>query len=486
MSVWARIRHLAAARPDATAVLGSRLLSYGELATLAREFADRLAGLAPRCGPGDVVALRLPSGAQALAAMLAARSLGAAFLPVDITAPEARQEYVIGESGARVVVEPEPGNAGGVVVRAAETGRAGAVPPDTAYLIFTSGSTGLPKGVLIPEPALGERLQGLAKVPGAGPGTVFLALTVLSFDISMAELLLPLTVGGTVAFADPEARLDATVLAAEAERLKPHVLQGTPSFWHLMLSTGWTGAPGAVIWCGGESLTADLAGRLRARCAALWNLYGPTEATIWATAWRCDDSGRVSLGDPLPGSECALIDAGERIVSGPGAEGEIVLGGAGLASGYLDGQRPERFAPLPGRPEAPWYRTGDRARYRDDGSLEFLGRDDAQVKYRGHRIELGEIEANLELHPDVSQAVVVLCHAGDPRRSRLCAAVCAAGQPSPAQLRGWLAARLAPAMVPASVSVLAAMPRTTSGKLDRAAIRAMLEAPAVPGAAQPR
>ncbi len=241
VSVWQQIRDLAEVNPHATAVLGSRRLSYGELTTLALELAGRLASLAPHCGPGDVIALRLPAGEQALVALLAARSLGAAFLPVDVTAPQPRQDYVISESGARLVVEPEPGNAGGLAVRSTETGRAGAVPPDTAYLIFTSGSTGLPKGVLIPEVALGERLEGLAKVPGAPAGTVFLALTALSFDISMAELLLPLTVGGTVAFADAEARLDVTVFAAAAERLKPHVLQGTPSFWHLMLNTGWTG-----------------------------------------------------------------------------------------------------------------------------------------------------------------------------------------------------------------------------------------------------
>ncbi|HET9896062.1 MAG TPA: amino acid adenylation domain-containing protein [Streptosporangiaceae bacterium] len=477
MSVWMRVRALAEANPDATAVLGLRRLRYGELTELTTQLANRLALLAPRCGPGDVVALRLPTGEQALVALLAARSIGAAFLPVDITAPEARQEYVIRESGARLVVEL--GTTGRLVVRRVDTGRAAAVPPDTAYLIFTSGSTGLPKGVLIPESALEERLEGLAKVPGAPAGTVFLALTALSFDISMAELLLPLTVGGAVAFADPDARLDAMAFAAAVERLKPNVLQGTPSFWHLMLGNGWTGVLDAVIWCGGEALTPELARRLRARCVELWNLYGPTEATIWATAWRCDDPGQVSLGGPLPGSACVLIDQAERVVSGAGAEGEIVLGGVGLASGYLDGQRAERFAPLPAWPGAHWYRTGDRARYRDDGSLEFLGRDDAQVKYRGHRIELGEIEANLEQHPDVSQAVVVLCHAADPRHSRLSAAVCTAGKVSSAQLRRWLADRVTPAMVPQSVSVFPSLPRTTSGKLDRPAIRAMLEATVV-------
>jgi amino acid adenylation domain-containing protein len=474
MSLWTRFLEHAEKDPEATAAVGTRRLPYGELAALARGLAQRLA---PHCGPGDVAALRLPTEERALVAMLAVRSLGAAFLPVDLTAAEVRQQYVMRESGARVVIDPAPQDPAEVVVRPLASGRAGAMPPETAYLIFTSGSTGDPKGVLVPDSALVDRLDALARVPGASAETVFLALTPTSFDISLAELFLPLAVGGTVAFAPPEARYDAAVFAAAVERLRPSVLQGTPSFWHLMLDTGWPGASDAVVWSGGEAIGVDLARRLRARCAELWNLYGPTEAVIWAAAWKVDGSEPIILGDALPGSECVLIDARERILTAPGSEGEIVLGGAGLASGYLDGQRADRFAPLPGRPEAAWYRSGDRGRYLAHGALEFIGRNDAQVKYRGHRIELGDIEANLERHPGVGQAVAALCHAADPYRASLRAAVRAApgANPDPADLRTWLAGRLTPAMVPQSVTVLPALPRNSSGKLDRPAIKALLE-----------
>jgi D-alanine--poly(phosphoribitol) ligase subunit 1 len=472
MNVWRRILRHAEATPDATAVLGRRSVDYRRLVSMVRELAERLGS----CGPGDVVALQLPTSEQALLAMLAVRSLGAAFLPVDITAPSTRQDYVIGESGAGLVVALEPGRADTLSIRIPSTARAQSVPEDTAYLMFTSGSTGTPKGVLISEEALADRLAGLTEVPGAAAGATFLALTSLSFDISLAELLLPLTVGGTVALAPAEARVSSAALSAAIEYCRPDVLQGTPSFWHLMLDTGWVGAPDSVVWCGGEALTADLARRLRPLCAELWNLYGPTEATIWATAWRCEADGPVALGDPLSGTECVLIDEGGAIVTGPGAEGEVVLLGAGLATGYLGGVLADRFAPLPRRSERA-YRTGDRARYREDGSLAYLGRTDGQVKYRGQRIELGEIESILELHPAVSQAVVVLCHAGDPYRARLAAAVCAAVDTEPVRLRGWLAERLAPSMVPQSISVFESLPRSAAGKLDRPTIRATLESP---------
>jgi D-alanine--poly(phosphoribitol) ligase subunit 1 len=471
MSLWSRVCQVAEKDPPSAAVLAPRRLSYQELTTLARALAQRLAG---HCGPGDVAALRLPTDERALIAMLAIRSLGATFLPVDTTAPETRQQYIIRESGARVVIDPVPGD---VAVHPVASGSAGAVPPETAYLIFTSGSTGTPKGVLVPDSALVDRLDTLALVPGASAETVFLALTPTSFDISIAELFLPLMVGGAVAFAPPEARYDAAVFTAAVEQLQPTIVQGTPSFWQLMLDTGWPGAPNAVVWSGGEGISADLARRLRAGCRELWNLYGPTEAVIWATAWRVDGSEPILLGSALPGSECVLIDADERILTGPGAEGEIVLGGVGLAAGYLGGQRADRFAPLPGRSDASWYRSGDRGTYLADGALKFIGRTDAQVKYRGHRIELGDIETNLEQHPEVGQAVVALCHGADPYRASLRAAVRAASgtSPAPAGLRRWLAERLAPAMVPQSVTVLPALPQNSSGKLDRPAIKAMLE-----------
>jgi D-alanine--poly(phosphoribitol) ligase subunit 1 len=438
-----------------------RDLHYAELV----ERADRLSALiAGLVDPGEVVALDATGAVAGVVATLACARSGCAILPLSAESPPMHRDAVIEDAGAAVCVREGDGDE----LAVEPTGyRSGRDMRDVAYLMYTSGSTGRPKGVLVPHTALLDRLAGLARVPGLAAGESILAMTAFSFDISMAELLLPLTVGGYLIAAPPRARLDPALFTELVQRHVPDVIQATPSFWRLALSLGWPGSPSTRLWCGGEALTTSLARVLLPAGKELWNLYGPTEATIWASADRVSSPDRISLGAPLPGSGICL--------DGFGAEGEILLYGAGLALGYLnrDELTRQRFQ-VCRTPDGPrlCYRTGDRARYRADGSLEFVGRTDSQVKLRGHRIELGEVGAVLEECPGVREAAVVVRDADAPERAQLAAFVVAGPGVAVPEIRRWLAERLPISMRPGLVSIEPALPRTAAGKIDRVRLAA--------------
>ncbi len=276
-------------------------------------------------------------------------------------------------------------------------------PEDPAYVIYTSGSTGRPKGVVVPHRAVLNFLASMADVPGLGTDDRLLAVTTLSFDIAVLELLLPLSVGATIILASADEALDGRALRRCLEENAATVMQATPSTWRMLLEAGWEGAPGFKALIGGEALPPDLAQALLQRVGELWNMYGPTETTVWSTCWRVQqaDAG-ISIGRPIANTQVHVLDeAGQPCPVG--VPGELFIGGEGVALGYL--HRPElteerfvldRFSTAAG---ARMYRTGDLGRWRHDGQLEHMGRLDHQVKIRGHRIELGEIEANLASHP---------------------------------------------------------------------------------------
>ncbi|WP_062437251.1 amino acid adenylation domain-containing protein [Herbidospora daliensis] len=455
MTVWTAFLEHAERQPEHPAIRSDAgVVAYGELRARADDLGSWLEPFR-----GGLVALDTGDPALGALAYLAAARSGCALTPLNQDSPPLHRAVLLADARPAAVLRP--GKTMPLdVVREPGVPRAGL--EEVAYLLYTSGSTGGPKGVLVSHRALADRLTGLAAVPGLRAGQAMLAMTALSFDISIAELLLPLTVGGTVVAAPEEARLDPEIFAAAVRRHSPDVVQATPSFWRLAVAAGWPGAPGADLWCGGEELTTTLAAHLLTRGRRLWNVYGPTEATIWASAHEVSSADDVALGAALPGSGRCLSP-----------EGEILLYGHGLALGYLD--RPDltadRFRPR----ETPdgtrlCYHTGDRGRLRGDGRIEFLGRDDDQVKLRGHRIELGEIERTLETHESVSEAVVVVSARDDPARTHLTAFVVGEGV-DVRSLRRWLAERLPAAMRPARIEPVAALPRTTAGKVDRRALR---------------
>jgi amino acid adenylation domain-containing protein/non-ribosomal peptide synthase protein (TIGR01720 family)/FkbM family methyltransferase len=484
----------AARTPEAVAVVaadaqdGAAELTYRALDELANRIAHHLR--ASGVGAGSLAGLCLDRSPEMLAALLGVLKAGAAYVPLDPTFPRERLALMCEDARLSLVITREPLldrlpaaglrtvcldlDAAAIAARPA-TRPAVACPPESlAYVLYTSGSTGRPKGVAVPHGAVAAFLGAMAERPGIAGGETLLAVTTLSFDIAVLELLLPLTVGARVALAGSESAVDGARLVRALERAGAGVMQGTPATWRLLLEAGWRGDPGFRILCGGEALPADLAAALLDRGGELWNLYGPTETTVWSAVDRVAPpagSGPAPIGRPIANTEIYLLDACRSPVP-IGVTGELFIAGAGVARGYL--HRPdltaERFVPDPfGAPGSRLYRVGDLARRRADGTLEFLGRVDHQVKIRGFRIELGEVEAALSRHPGVEEAVVAV-RQGSAGQQRLVAWVTGPAPLAAAALRGFLRESLPAYMVPSAVVCLAAMPRTPNGKVDRRAL----------------
>ncbi|MFJ1538915.1 amino acid adenylation domain-containing protein [Micromonospora chalcea] len=415
----------AAATPHAPALRTDReSLTYAELDGRSTRLARRLRRLGVT--RETMVGICLERSADMVVAMLAVLKSGGAYVPLDPGFPPDRIALMLADSDLSVLLTSSDvlAGLGGVkaqplcldllgdelAAESAEPLDLDVRPDDLAYVIYTSGSTGRPKGVQVPHGALGNFLAAMGERPGVTADDVLLAVTTLSFDIAGLELLLPLVEGACVAVVSRQVAADGERLAAALDAFGATVMQATPSTWRMLLDAGWTGDPGLRVLAGGEALPAELAQRLLGRCAELWNMYGPTETTIWSAVARVDH-GPISIGEPIANTELHVLDGSGHLVP-PGVPGELHIGGAGLARGYLE--RPEltaeRFVrhPFPIGLGDRLYRTGDLVRRRADGSIEFLGRLDHQVKLRGFRIELGEIESVLERQPQVNQAVVTV------------------------------------------------------------------------------
>jgi amino acid adenylation domain-containing protein len=322
-------------------------------------------------------------------ALLGVLKAGAAYVPFDPAYPAERLAAMLADSAAPVLIGngiPLPEGCRRIEMDSA-TGENPARKPDPAslaYVLYTSGSTGRPRGVAISHAALQNFLNGSLALGLICPGDRMLAVTPPSFDIAGLELFGPLLCGATVVIADAAETRDAPALAARVEAVRPTVMQATPAGWQMLLDAGWRPAAATRMLCGGEALARDLAESLLVRGGSLTNLYGPAEATIWATLKDVEgplEDVVVSIGGPFPNTEAYILD--ERMEPlGIGVAGELFLGGAQLARGYLG--RPaltaERFVANPfGPPGSRLYRTGDLARWGATGELEFLGRLDQQV-----------------------------------------------------------------------------------------------------------
>jgi acyl-coenzyme A synthetase/AMP-(fatty) acid ligase len=243
----------------------------------------------------------------------------------------------------------------------------------------------------------------------------------------------------------------------------------------MLLDAGWTGTPGLRALCGGEALDSELARRLLPRVASLWNMYGPTETTVWSTCAAITDPDDIDIGAPVANTVVYVVDDEGQLVP-PGVTGELLIGGAGVAAGYLHQREltAERFVPDPigGAPGARVYRTGDLVRWTHAGHLRYVGRRDTQVKVRGHRIELGEIEAALATHPAIARAVAVVSESAGDKRIVAYFVPRGADAPTGSELRTHLRARLPEPMVPHFFVELGALPLTDNGKVDRRALPA--------------
>ncbi|MEZ3179524.1 amino acid adenylation domain-containing protein [Streptomyces pimonensis] len=481
--VWDLVRRQAGARPDAVAVRHAGTgLTYRTLVERVEALATRLT--AAGAGRGRTVGVLLPRDQDLPVALLAVQAAGAAYVPLDPAYPQDRLAYMAEDSGLHLLLTHSgsgvtlPGVPRLVVDTSEQPSALPSPGPagssDAAYVIYTSGSTGRPKGVRVPHRALTNFLWSMAREPGFGPGDTLLALTTVCFDISGLELYLPLVTGGTVEVLAAEDARDGLRLREAMERARPTVVQATPATWSMLLAAGWQGDPALKVLCGGEALPADLAEALLAGNGQVWNLYGPTETTIWSAASRLTPGGRVTLGAPIANTALHVLDSARRPVP-TAVAGELYIGGDGVADGYLG--RPEltaeRFLPDPfaARAEARMYRTGDLVRRLADGTIEYLGRLDSQVKVRGYRVELEEIEATLRRLDGVREAVVVARGQSAGSHTLLACYVLEDGAAEPDRER--LAAWLPDHMVPDVLVRMTGFPRTLNGKTDRTTLAAL-------------
>lgn len=484
--------------PDAVAVVyedGSA--TYRELNARSNQLAHYLRGLGVK--PDQRVAMCVERGFEMIAGLLGVLKAGAAYVPLDPGYPQERLQHMMQDSGAVALLTQGhlkalfAGVSPGAVIDMEASAAAWRQQPEgnpdaasvgltcqhLAYVIFTSGSTGVPKGVEITHSAVLNFLESMRKELGFVPASRLLALTPLSFDIAVLEIFLPLTTRGQVIIANREVARDPTRLAKRIGETKPHVIQATPATWRTLIEAGWTGDPRLSIVCGGEAMSRELAQQLLSRSSAIWNMYGPTETTIWSVIARVESgSGLVPIGKPIANTRVYILDVRQEPVP-VGVVGELYIGGAGVARGYLHrpGQTAERFLPDPfaNKEDARMYRTGDLGRWLANGDIEFLGRNDFQVKIRGYRIELGEIEARLAEHEGVREAVVVAREdtSGDKRLLAYYTSRDANGAESAIGaevLRRHLAGNLPEYMLPAAYVRMERLPLTPNGKLDRKAL----------------
>ena len=482
--------------PQKVAVqFGDHQVTYGQLEEQSNQIARYLQ--AQGIGAGDLIGICVERSENMLIYLVGIMKSGAGYVPLDPAYPSDRLQYMIDHSKMKLIVTQTDTlervqefkkptidlQAVNKEIYSLDSGQvtSHAKPTDTCYVIYTSGSTGKPKGVVVPHGPVVNFLYSMQQTPGFGADDSVLAVTTLSFDIAVLELYLPTITGGTVYIADNATVTDGIKLAEAVQNLGITLLQATPATWRMLIQSGWKGKTDLKVLCGGEPMPTDLVAPLLDRCSELWNMYGPTETTVWSAVYQITDADApILIGKPIGNTQIYLLDKNGNEVS-PGGEGEVFIGGAGVTHGYLHREdlTSERFVdnpyfnPFEDYVNHRLYKTGDLARYRFNGNIQFLRRNDKQVKVRGFRIELGEIEQNLESHPQLAQNVVIVRedNTGDARL--VAYFVAKTGEAIDVNdLRDHLRESVPYYMVPQHFVELEQMPQTNNGKIDYKALPA--------------
>jgi amino acid adenylation domain-containing protein len=498
-----RFEDAAARTPDAVAVISGEVrLTYGELDRRANQLAHRLGTLG--VSVGTPVGIAFDRSVDAMIAVLGILKAGGCYVPLSTDAPVARLAQQLAESGVKCVVTRAeyvgllPTATVTVCIEqdadalASLPSTAPAVPVgahDLAYVLFTSGSTGVPKGVAVTHANLANYTSAISAVLGAGQPLHCATVSTLAADLGNTAIFPALTSGGTLHVLAADVAMDGTAFAAYGRANTIDVLKITPSHLRALMSAAGASAPDLLprrwLVLGGELCPWDVVGVVQriGRCRVL-NHYGPTETTVGASVFAVTERSAaplatsVPIGLPLANVQLHVLDAQRQRVP-VGVPGELYIGGAGVAAGYLNQAdlTSERFVELPGMGRV--YRTGDRVRRHPGGAIEFLGRADGQVKVRGFRVELGEIEQVIRRLAGVDQAVVMAHGDADNATPQLVAyavpapasyATAHAERPTPERIKRWVAEQLPDFMVPSAVIMLEALPLTANGKVDRRAL----------------
>ena len=480
--------------PAKTAIeFGTTELTYRELDEQSNQWARFLQSKG--VSAGQLVGLCTPRSQQMVVTLLGILKAGAGYVPLDPAFPTERLKYMCDQSKLELVVADDSVRdqvaafgkntlfiqefAGQVDAQPTEQLENNVEADSTCYVIYTSGSTGNPKGVSVPHGAVANFLHSMAEEPGFNSDDKVLAVTTLSFDIAVLELYLPLITGGVSVIATKEMTTDGNRLFNALADHEITLFQSTPATLRLLINSGWTGTKSLKILCGGEPMPSDLVAPLLERCGQLWNMYGPTETTVWSSVFQIKDADApILIGKPIANTQFYLLDKNLQPVP-VGSDGEIYIGGAGVTHGYLhqDDLTVERFIenrwfnPFKDYCSNRIYKTGDLGRYKNDGNIQFLRRNDKQVKVRGFRIELGEIESKIKAIAQVSQAVAIV-REDKPGDARLVGYwVDNPNSPVPVdQLREGLKESLPYYMVPQFLIPLERLPQTNNGKIDYKAL----------------
>ncbi len=442
---------------------------------------------------GDKVGVALGRSAEMVIALLAIMKAGAAYVPLDPNFPADRLNFMLTDSEASLLITSKQytdlfeTSASKLFIDDAlvQSATLSADEPevdvqgtDLVYILYTSGSTGLPKGVQIMHQNLVNLLYSFQKTPGFSQDDILLALTTISFDMSVVELFLPLVSGALLIVADSEAVKDGRLLLDTLIKEKVTVMQATPYTWRMMVAAGWTKPLPVTVFCGGEPMTKKLADSLLPVCAGLWNMYGPTETTIYSIIKNVTTTAEdITIGKPVSNTQIYILDEQLNPVE-QGGVGEICIGGDGLARGYYN--RPEltaeKFVNYNGDPDHKIYRTGDLGKVAANGDILCLGRIDHQIKIRGFRIEAEEIEHNISKLDNVNEAVVA-AHTDDLDNQRLVAYVQLKDDTLKIDLKDYTAVwteglrgKLPDYMLPHFYVIIKEIPLTPNGKVDRKAL----------------